>query len=226
MLKPQRKLSKKEIKEDKFVKKMMDTRVYIEENSKKLSIIGAVVFALVIAVMAYNYMHSETVQKSSTLLGEAQLEYYNQNLSKAEALLTRLLDEFSDTDAGAKGRFLLANIYYEQNKIAEAKENYFKFIEEYNGSSILLASGYAGYAACLEKEKNFLEAGDYYMKARNMNKDFVEAADYLYLAALNYISAQAYDQARDALQLIEEQYKDSPRVKDARGQLIIIAGKK
>lgn len=224
MLKPQKKLRKKELKEDKFVQMMMNTRVYLEENSKKVTIISFVVLAIVVAALVLNYMHRENAEKSSTLLGEAQVEYQNSNFAKAMTLLNRLIDEYGDTNAGAQGKFLLANIYYQQNKIDLAKENYRSFVDDYSGSEILLASGYAGYAACLEKEKNFSEAGDYYIKAREQNPDFIKAADYLYLAALNYISAQEYDKARTALRLIQEKYEDSPRTKEAQGKLILIAG--
>lgn len=225
MLKPQKKISKKELKEDKFVKTMMETRAYIEENSKNVTIITAVILIVIVSALIYNYYHAQTLEKSSTLLGEAQIEYQNMSLAKAEKLLVRLLDEYSGSNAAAQGNFLLGNIYYQQNKNELAKESYMEFIESYSGSEILTASGYAGYAACLERENNYTEAAEYYMKARNSNKDFIEAADYLYLAALNYIQAEQYDNARNSLQLLLDNYEESERKNDAESKLILI-GKK
>ena len=131
MLKPQKKISKKELKEDKFVKTMMETRAYVEENSKTVTLITSAVIAVIIIGMLYNYFHAQTVEKSSTLLGEAQVEYQNLSLAKAERLLVRLLDEYPSSNAAAQGRFLLGNIYYQQNKIETAKEEYEEFIDFY-----------------------------------------------------------------------------------------------
>ena len=225
MLKPQKKISKKELKEDKFVKTMMETRAYIEENSRTVTLITAAVLAVIISVMLYNYFHAETLEKSSTLLGEAQVEYQNMSLAKAERLLVRLMDEYSGTNSAAQGRFLLGNIYYQQNKIEAAKEEYLEVIDSYSGSDILTASGYAGYGACLEREKNYAEAAEYYTKARNSNKDFVDAADYLYLAALNYIQAEQYEDARNSLHELLDNYENSDRKSDAESKLILIEKK-
>ena len=89
----------------------------------------------------------------------------------------------------------------------------------------MTASGYAGYAACLEREKEYVEAAEYYIKARNSNKDFIEAADYLYLAGLNYIQASEYDNARNSLQLLLDNYENSDRKNDAESKLILIEKK-
>ncbi len=225
MLKPQKKMSKKELKEDKFVKTMMETRAYIEENSKNVTIISAVILVVIVSALVYNYFHTQTLEKSSTLLGEAQVEYQNMSLAKAERLLVRLMDEYSGSNDAAQGRFLLGNIYYQQNKTELAKEQYEEFIDSYSGSDILTASGYAGYAACLEREKNYANAAEYYIKARNSNRDFIEAANYLYLAALNYIQAGEYDNARNSLQELLDNYENSERKNDAESKLILIEKK-
>ena len=60
MLKPQKKMSKKELKEDKFVKTMMETRVYIEENSKSVTLFAAAILAVIVISLIYNHFHTQT----------------------------------------------------------------------------------------------------------------------------------------------------------------------
>ncbi len=225
MLKPQKKLTKKELKEDKFVQAAMNTRAYIEDNIKQVSIVTAVVFGLFILIMGYNYVHSQTKEESSTLLGEAQVEFQNMNFSKARTLLARLEDEYAGTEAAEQGLFLLGNLEYQQNHIEQAAEAYKSFIDSYDGSEILLAAGYAGYAACMEKQAQYEQAARYYVKAKEAAPKFVEAPNYLYLAALNMLSANKPEQAKQYLKQITQNYPDSQRLFDAKEKLTYLENK-
>ncbi len=219
MLKPQKKLTKKELKEDKFVKTAMTTRAYIEDNLKQVSIITGLVFGLFILIMVYSYIHSQTKEESFTILGEAQIEFQNMNYSKTKALLTRLEDEYAGTEASEQGLFLLGNLEYQQGNIEQAAEAYQSFINSYSGSEILLAAGYAGYAACMEKQGKYEEAANFYVKAKDAAPQFVEAPNYLYLAALNMLSADKPAQAKQYLEQVTENYPDSQRLFDAKEKL-------
>jgi len=225
MLKAQKKLTKKEIKEDKFVEATMQARAYVEDNYKQVSIITATVFIIFLLIMGYNYVNTQTSERSSTLLGQAQLEYQNMNYTKARVLLDRLEAEYLGTDAADQGLLLLANLNYQQSKYQEAAESYLAFTDSYNGSDILVASGYAGYAACQEKKSNFADAAQFYLKAQKADPGFVEASNYLYLAALNFVSIEDFSAARQALDKIIADYPESQREQDAKAQLILIAQK-
>lgn len=223
MLKPQKKITKKELKEDKFVETAMNVQAYINDNLKQVTAVVTIVLAVFALIMVYNYVHGQTVSKSATLLGEAQLEYQNLNYTKARNLLNRLIEDYSGTDAAAQGQFLLGNLNYQQEKYDEAAAEYLAFADAYSGSDILVSSAYAGYAACMEKLGKYDQAISYYIKAQGEAPDFVEAANYLYLAALNCLNVNDLQKARELFTQIREDYKDSPRDKDAQAKLILIA---
>jgi tetratricopeptide (TPR) repeat protein len=225
MLNPRKKMTKKEIKEDKFVEVALSAKAYVEDNYKQVSIIVLSVFGVILLLMVWNYVHHQNAEKSSVLLGQAQLEYQNLNYSKAKEFINQLTDEYPGTDACDQGTFLYANLLYQEKNYAEAKDLYKKFIDSYSGSNILIASGLAGYAACLEKEENYEEAAEYYMRAQKKAKDFIEAPNYLYLAGLNYTAADDYEDARDAFQKIVDDYESSDHQTDAKAKLIILANK-
>jgi len=227
MLKPQKKvkISKKEIKEDKFVEAALNAKAYVEENYQKVTIITAVIFGIVILFMGYRYVHNQNVERSSAILGEAQLEYHNLNYPKAKEFISRLMDEYSGTDAAEQGQFLLANLLFQEKDYEGAKTNFKEFIDTYDGSDILVASGYAGYAACLETEDQFTEAGKYYEMAQKKDPGFVEAANYLYLAALNFERAGDNAKAQKLFEKIVEDYDSSNRKDDAKTQLVLLANK-
>ncbi len=223
MLKPQKKLTKKEIKEDKFVQFTMQAKNYIEDNARMVTIVSAVIIAAIVIFTGYSYFHKQDVEKAETLFGEAQMEYQNLNNLKAKNLLHQLEDGYSGTEEAAKGLFLLANIYFNENKTEEAAKYYQEFIDSYSKSPVLVASGLAGYASCMERLGKWAEAAEYYKKAQEKAPNFVEAPDYLYLAALNYAQAGNKEAAKQALEYITTQYKDSNRIDDAKAKLILLA---
>ena len=226
MLKPQKKkITKKDLKEDKFVETALKTKTYLEENSKQVTIAVIAILAFVVLIMVYKNYHEQRVMKANALLGLAQVEYQNMNYAKARNFLNRLFEEYDGTDAAVQGYFVLANLNFEQEKYEEAEVAFKKFIDNYDGSKILKASGYAGYAACLEHRGAYKAAAKYYLKAQKAAPDFIEAANYLYLAGLNFAKAGQIDQSRDAFQLIVEKYEKSNRFNDAKAQLILLAKK-
>ena len=226
MLKPQKKkITKKNLKEDKFVESALKAKTYLEENSKQVTIVVAAILVLVVLIMFYRNYQQNRTSKAETLLGLAQVEYQNMNYAKAREFLNRLFDEYDGTDAAIQGYFVLANLNYQQGKYEEAESAFKRFIDKYDGSKILLASGYAGYAACLEHRGAHQQAAEYYLKAQKTAPDFIEAANYLYLAGLNFKKAGQMEKARQIFQKIMEKYEKSKRYNDAKAQLILLAQK-
>jgi tetratricopeptide (TPR) repeat protein len=143
-------------------------------------------------------------------------------LQKASERLVRLIEEYDGTDAADKGMFLLANIYYQQRKYSDAQVYFEKFVAAYSGSNILLASGYAGLAACEEVNVNFSEAADLYEQAADLAPQFPESDNYYYLSALCYKRAGDFNKARSIFEHLASEAKTSQRVKDAETQLVLM----
>ncbi len=223
MLKPQKKrITKKNLKEDKFVETALMARSYFEEHTKEITyVIGAL---LVIGVLIWLFLNhrSERLAKAEVLLGKAQMEMQSMHTNKAREFLNQLIEEYDGTDAALQGYFLLANMDFQAEKYDLAEKEYKKFIDSYSGSKILLASAYAGYAACLEHRGAHKEAAENYIKAQKTAPEFVEAANYLYLAGLNYRDAGLKQKAREVFKKIIEKYKKSKRFNDAKAQLILL----
>ena len=225
MLKPQRKMKKKEIKEDKFVKFSLEAKSYVEENSKIVTALTGGVFGIILLIILYVYLHNNTVTEATTLLGKASVEYQAMNYSKAKVFLESLTSDYSGTNASDQGLFLLANLHFQDKNIADSKKYFQQFIDSYSGNDILLSSGYAGLAACLSTDGDFVNAAENYIKARKTTPELPEAANYLYLAGINYSKSGNIDEAKNAFRKVSEEYKDSPRSFDAKEELLLIANK-
>jgi TolA-binding protein len=226
MLKPQKiKFNKKDLKKDPLLDSVLKAQTFYEKNKNALTYTVVGILAIILLSMWGIGIYHETQDEATTLLGKAQVEYDELNFTKARNFLTQLRQEYSGTDAEEQGTFLLANLYFTENNIAEAKNLFKEFISSYSGSEILLASGYAGLAACLEAEKDYQVAAVKYEKAYKTAKEFPQAAEYLYLAGVNYLSSGDTENANRSLKQVIEEYPDSPKKYDAQVKLIQLAAK-
>ena len=222
MLKPKKNLTKQELKEDKFVKYTLLAKSYVDENYQKIMRAALAIGVIIILFVFYYYNSQETNKEANSQLGIAAIEYTNGNLQKASERLVKLIEEYDGTDAADQGMFILANIYFQQKNYTDAQIYFDKFVSAYSGSSILLASGYAGLAACEEVNRNFSIAADLYEQAAELASQFPESDNYYYLSALSYKSAGDIDKARSLFEQLASEAISSQRVKDAETQLVLL----
>lgn len=222
MLKPQKKkLNKKELKKDPLLDSVMKAQTFYESNKNSITYGLA---GLIIAILLFvwiNALMDENTEKASTLLGKAQMEYENFNTNKAIDFIDKVRSGYSGTDAALQATFLLANIKYSQGNYEDAKLYFKEFLESYSGSEILLSSGYAGLAACLEVEKDYMNAAANYEKASDAAEELAQASEYLYLAGLNYQTGNDNVKAVEMFQKVIEMYPDSPQKFNAQANLVI-----
>jgi tetratricopeptide (TPR) repeat protein len=224
MLKPKKKVTKQDLKEDKFVKTALQAKTYLDENYNQVLMVVAAVFAIIVIFIIYNYVTKQTREEAYSQLGIAQVEFSNSNYGKATQRLQRLIADYGGTDAANQGLFLLANIYYQQGEFVDASNYFERFIDTYSGSDILLASGYAGLASCREVDNNFSDAAELYEKAADLNPDFVESDNYHYIAGICYKKAGLLDHAKTQFQRIINKSETGARVKDAESELVLLKG--
>ena len=222
MLKPKRNVKRQNLKEDKFVKTTLQMKTYLDENYRQVVLTVVGVFAVVVILISYRFYSGQSEIEANTHLGIAQVEYTNGNLSVAENRLLQILENYSSSDAADQAKFLLANINYQQKKYDLASFYFEEFVDSYSGSDVLLASGYAGLAACREIEENFAEAAVLYDKAARTAPDFTEADNYTYLSGLTYKKANEIEKARKQFEKILKHSNTTKRTKDAEKQLVLL----
>jgi len=222
MLKPKKKITKQELKEDKFVKFTLQAKTYIDMHYQKLLRIGLALVAVIVIIIFFYYDSQQNEIEANSQLGIAEIEFTNGQLIKASERLEKLIEKYDGTDAADQGMFLFANILFQQQKIEEARDYFEKFINAYNGSNILLASGYAGLAACEEALNNYSQAAELYERAAETAPEFPESDNQYYLSALCYKKAGDIEKARSIFQQLADAAKSSSRVKDAESQLVLL----
>lgn len=214
MLKPQKKISKREMKQDPLITWYFEAQKWFESRKKLLSYVGFGVIALVAAGWIYTNNRTQAEQNASTALGKV-LRYYD--LGQYELAingipqenvrgLQSIVDEYDGTASGEQAQFYLANAYYNQ-------QQYDKALENFSGADLddpkVVASVGAGEGACHEALGQFAEAGASFERAAGAASDQLLTPEYLYHAARNFIKSGDRVRAESLLTKLKKEHPTS-----------------
>lgn len=227
MLTKRKKITKKQIKEDKLVTSYYEVKSFYQENQSKILIGLGVIALIVVAVIWYSNKNSENNTLASTELMKVMSLY--ESGSYQEAIdgntgsnvlgLKKIVDLYGGSENGELARIYLANAYYFMGDFDKALENY----EDYSGSNdLLIAAALAGEAACYEAKEKFEEAAENYEKAFKISEYNSQNPEYLLKAGINYIKLKKFDEAKASFDLIKEKFKTSQAFRELERYLVLL----
>lgn len=227
MLTKRKKLSKKQIKEDKLVTTYYQAVGYFDENRNRIFIyVGALAIVVIAVILFMNYKSSRNETASTQLArvmtiydGGAYLEAIEGKAGTKLVGLKKIVEEYGSTENGEIAKIYLANSYNNLGKIEEAK----KYYEDYSGSNdVFKATALAGEAAYYASKKDYEKAGDLYKKAAYVSEENVMNPDYLLRAGINYMDAGNKEEAKDLFNKIKKDYNTSTAFREIEKYLPIV----
>ena len=209
------KLTKRQIKEDKFTAFMLNAKNQFMENWQ-FFIIGVVIVILIIIAVVY-YLDSQKVQhiEAGNRFSNAMMEFNNGNTEDAILKLNQIIDDFSGDVFAKQAIFLLAKINLENRNYPEATRFFEMYLNRYKDDKLFRSSSLAGIAASLENQSNLAEAAAKYDAAYAEYSDSPSAGDFLLGALRNYLEAGDLENAATKLDLIKDEFKGSQIEKKA-----------
>jgi TolA-binding protein len=225
MLKPKKKITKKEIKQDGLITAYAQATSFYYENKKYISY-G--ITALVIVVIAsFVYINNKRGQnetattefgkvfgifdKGTTDPKQYQIAIDGQPERGIKGL-KYIVDNYGGTQAGELARFYLASAYYSLGKYDDALKNFDSFS---GGSDFLKASAYAGVAGCYEAKGDYGQAAAAYDKASRTISDPLNTPEYLSSAARCYGQSGDKSKAVTLLKKVKQEYPASTYAREA-----------
>lgn len=214
MLTKKKKLSRKEIKQDKLVSAYYKTYGYFEENKSKLMLYAGILVVIIFAVILYITNRNET-NKTATLHLSRVMDLYDAG-SYLEAIegregtniigLKKIVDEYGSVENGEIAKIYLANSYHFLGRLDEA----YKYYKDFSGSNkIFKATALAGQADFHAMKKEYEKAGDLYLRASRISNENVLNPEYMLKAGINYVYAGKNKQAKELFNRIKEDYSSS-----------------
>ncbi len=208
------KITKQQIKEDKFTKAMLLTRDWILDNWKALALAAAAVIIIIVAVVIYTGMQSGRSEEAGSRLTQAISQFRTQNYQAAIIELGDIADKYSG-DVAASALFYLAEAHYASRNYDEALANYTKYADKYHRHDLTLASALAGIAACLENKADYKAAAEKYFDTYQKYPESPNAPDYLLGAVRCHINLGDGSRVGEILDLLKKDYGTTDQYKNA-----------
>lgn len=227
MLQKKKKLSKKEIKEDKLINFYKSSVNFFENYKNKVFTYSGVLVLVAAVVYFYLNQKSENDQKAGLELSRI-MALYDQSLY-LEAIegrqgtniigLKRLVEEYGGTENGETAKIYLANSYAFLGNYDEA----IKFYEDYSGSiDYFEAASLAGQAGYNATKGNYEKAADLYLRASKQSKINSQNPDYMLNAGIYLLKTGEKDESKILFNKIKEEYPTSLAFREVDKYLAMI----
>ncbi len=200
------KITKRQLKEDKFTTFMLQSKDRLQE-SWQFFVIGAVVVILaVVAVVYYFQSKTKAADEAGSKFAQALMDYRAGNNQVAVLSFAQLVEDYGDQPVAEYATYLLGNANYRQRNYAEATRYYEAYLKQYKGDSLVRAGAQAGLAACMEDQALYKEAAQKYEQAIAEYPDGPQIGDYHLGAMRCYLAAGDKEKAREHMDVIQESY--------------------
>ena len=221
MLKPKRKITIKEIKQDPLLETIFKGQKYFNENKRLITRIGGGILLVVTVSILFRFNRSSVSTQADDILASAMSHYRAGNHSKAIADLDILINQYNSTKSGETAIYYLAKIKMDAGNDSEV----WKYAESYarNGlSSSHRAGAYQMLGELNEKEGDYSGAANNYVQAVKFSDTEILSRRNLLRAVDCYLKSGNFDKA-DTLIKNLEQNDDS--LDQLQGELIRIKSK-
>jgi len=224
MLQKKKKLSRKEIKEDKLVSTYYKTVGLYEENKSRILLYAGALVVLAAAIIFYISNKKESNEQAGLMLSRV-MSIYDSGLY-LEAIegrqgsnvigLKKIVEEYGSTENGETAKIYLANSYDMLGKFDEA----FKYYDDYSGDNeVFKATALAGQAGYYAYKKDFEKAGNLYKQASRVSEENVQNPEYMLKAAINFIEVGNTEDAKDLLETIKKDFAGSSAAREVERYL-------
>jgi len=214
MLTKRKKLSRKEIKEDKLVTTYYKALAFFEENKNRLAMYAGILAVVILAIVLFMNNKKKNNEIAGTELARVMNVYDSGNYLEAiEGRagtkligLKKLVESYGSTENGEIAKIYIANAYNNLGKLEDAN----KYYQDYSGSNkIFKATALAGQASYQAYKKNYEKAADLYKKAAFVSDADVLNPEYLLQAGTNYMAAGKNSDAKELFDKIKKDFTTS-----------------
>jgi len=203
------KITKREIKEDKFTTFVFQAKDYVTERWAYFVGAAAVIIIVIVGVSLIRSQGATQMQEAANLYNQALNEYRSANYQLAIVDFKTIMDDYGSTSYGPMAAFNLGNAYFSAKNYTEAKSAFEAYLDKYKGDKYFVTSAIAGIAASLAGSGEFKQAADEYRRAAEKYPDFGLAPEYYLHALDNYVKADEMESAKVVLAKLTNDYKNT-----------------
>ncbi|MFH0883724.1 MAG: tetratricopeptide repeat protein [bacterium] len=182
MAREQKRLTRKELKEDPLMTALSEAQQWFDLHGTKL-IIGAIIVAVAIfGSIFYGRIRASAEQEGAASLMDVGTKAQDQSTQTLVAPLMEVADNYKGTQAGADAVFALAQLAIQENDWEKALDYFERFENEYGDLYLSGSAALMGHATTLENLGRRDEAAVLYDKVAS-RKDAHFASEFALLSA-------------------------------------------
>jgi TolA-binding protein len=202
-------VTKQDLKEDGFQEFTEKALAAYYRDRRKFWIGGAAILVVIVAVILLAQNRGPKVNPQAEIAFTQAVGMYSSNSpEQAEPAFKDVAARFGRDFVGAKAHFYLANIYFNANKITEARQEFATFLGRVKNDPLLSPAARFGIANCDEQSGNNMAAAQGYEAVYRKWPKSPLAYEAVMAAGRSYRNAAAYDKA-------EAVYNDLMKTKPA-----------
>ena len=201
------KLTKRQIKEDKFTAFMLTSKQQVEENWQYLAI--AVIVAILGVVGSVYYLDSveETSRLAAANLSKGNLEFRGGNSQVALLTFNDIINNYGGTKSAEQATFMLGKVNLQTRNYSEAIRFFEMYLQKYSKNLLNRASSYTGLGTAMENQGNFLEAAEAFEKGTMELSESPLQQSLRFGAMRNYLKVDNVEKARPHFKYITENFE-------------------
>ncbi len=204
MLKPRKKITRKELKRDPLMEALYRLRRWWLEYRTRVSRYGGIgLVAVVLVFMVFRWRTSQN-EEAATVVGMAFVEYSRGSYNTVITLLSTHVDEYSGLKSFGNGLYLLARSELFVGDTTGAEEHYRRYLDDYGDDPLIKAGALTGLGIIAEGREQYSDAAELFKKANRSAPTASLKQQYAIYAGRNYILSEQPAEALDILQPILE----------------------
>jgi len=202
MLKPKKKITRKEIKKDPVLEKISQAEHFLREKRKPVLYVTIAVVLVIVLSIALIRSKINANREASGELGIAEMALAANDVDNAIVQLEALIDKNPKTKSAGMATILLAQAYLSKDNLESAEVYYRKYIDDYADDDMLTATAYNGLGACAERDAEYAQAAKYFEKGGDVSShEFLKCDSYLN-AVRAYLKLKNIEKAEKLLNAI------------------------
>ena len=223
MLKARKKITHKELKQDKLVTAYFESKNWFNnpENKKKLTIGVGILVVIIVGVFLYTSNRKakseEAEVKLSNVINLYEAGKYPEAINGDPAAnimgLKDIVNTYGGTESGQTAKLYLGNCLFNTKDYDGALKQF----DDYSGKSdIVKASCLSGVGAVYEAKGDNKKAAEYYEKSSKVNKEVIINQENLFYAIRAYSQSGDKEGARRVYAVLKEQYPKSKYIGESK----------
>ncbi len=211
MLRSHKKLTRKELKQDRLVIITAQAVDYLRKSWPK--IVSTILGVVIVIALAFFIVRGR--ERSELNAYDAALKALQNGAPEAIDLLARYTDKYQGSERAAEATMRIANYYYANKDYVNAEKYYRLYLNKYSKDPIFGYNAYNGLGGILEENGKLAEAGKLYEEfiQKYSNTPFVSI---MHLnAGKSYLAAGDTSSALRNFSKIVDNHADSPEKQEA-----------